>query len=188
MKKKLLIIGAGGTIGRIITPAFAAQYDLITAGRNSGDIRADITSPAAVAQLFRKTGKIDACICTAGDSMGGSLHQVTDEQLQYGWEHKLLAQIRVVLTGQPYLHDQGSFTLISGKMGEEPAVNATGKAVVNGAVNSFVRAASLEMERGIRLNAVSPAKIETLVREDIIAAYLECVTGSKHGCIVRVGY
>ena len=56
-----------------------------------------------------------------------------------------------------YLEDNGSITLISGKMGDYPAKGSSGKAFVNGAINSFVKAAAQEMPRGIRLNAISPS-------------------------------
>ncbi len=36
---KILIIGAGGVIGNIITPAIKQKHEVITAGRSSGDVK-----------------------------------------------------------------------------------------------------------------------------------------------------
>jgi NAD(P)-dependent dehydrogenase (short-subunit alcohol dehydrogenase family) len=78
--------------------------------------------------------------------------------------------------------------LISGKTGEKPAKGSTGKAVANGAVNSFVLSAALEMENGIRLNAVSPSRLSDISAADLIIAYLKCIDTSTNGEIIRVGY
>lgn len=45
---KVLLIGAGGSIGKIITPAIKQRNQVITAGRSTGDIIVDITSAASI--------------------------------------------------------------------------------------------------------------------------------------------
>lgn len=185
---KILLIGANGNIGKLLYPAIAGQYDVVTAGRNHGDYKVDISSAASIHHLFKQVTHLDAVICTAGDSTSADLPIMNKEKYLAGIEHKLLAQINLVLTGIHFLHDNGSFTLISGKMGEKPAKGATGKAVANGAVNSFVLGAALEMPRGIRINAVSPSKLTEIPAADLVAGYLKSLTSQCNGEIIRIGY
>jgi NAD(P)-dependent dehydrogenase (short-subunit alcohol dehydrogenase family) len=113
---------------------------------------------------------------------------MNEEKFTVGLQQKLLAQINLVLIGLKYLNDNGSFTLISGKMGEKPAKGSSGKAVVNGAINSFVLAAALEMPKGIRINVISPSKITDIPAEDLISAYVKSIETSVSGEIIRIGY
>jgi NAD(P)-dependent dehydrogenase (short-subunit alcohol dehydrogenase family) len=185
---KVLIIGASGAIGKVITPAIQRNHEVVTAGRNSGDIAVDISSAVSIEGLFQKVANLDAVICVAGDSVTTGLHSMNEEKYKAGIQQKLLAQINLVLTGINYLNKNGSFTLISGKMGERPAPGSSGKAIMNAAVNSFVLSASLEMPKGMRLNVVSPSKISDIPDKDIVAAYLTCIETNVNGEIIRIGY
>ena len=113
---------------------------------------------------------------------------MTEEKLNTGIKNKLLGQVNLVRIGQNYLNDNGSFTLISGKMGDKPSRNAAAKALTNGGINSFVMAASLEMKMGIRINAISPAKISEIPVADLMDAYQKSIEGSLNGKIIRIGY
>jgi len=185
---KILIIGTNGNIGKIITSKLALQHDIITAGRNSGEITVDLSSPASITRMFDKTEKIDACVCVAGDSYAGRLLDMTTEDLELGISNKLLGQVNLVLIGHKYLNDGGSFTLISGKMGDRPSRYSAGKAMINGGINSFAVAAALEMPRGIRINVISPGKVADIPSEELINAYLKSIEGQINGEIVRVNY
>lgn len=110
------------------------------------------------------------------------------EDLNLGINNKLIGQVNLVLIGHQYLNDCGSFTLISGKMGDKPSRFSAGKAMVNGAINSFVLAAALEMPRGIRINTISPAKVADIAIEDLNAAYLKSIEGNINGEIIKVNY
>lgn len=99
-----------------------------------------------------------------------------------------MGQINLVLIGQKYLNDNGSFTLTSGKMADKPVKKNISKAIVNGGINSFVLASSLELERGIRINAISPAKVADIPIQDLINAYNKSVEGIINGEIIKVNY
>lgn len=185
---KIIIIGAAGNIGGIITPLLAQKHEVITAGRSGGDLRVDLSSKESIEAMFMKQGQVDGCICVAGDSYGGELFKMSQDDLAQGIGHKLVGQVNLVLTGEQYLKDGGFFTLISGKMGDRPALHSAGKAMVNGGINSFVRAAALEMPRGIRINAVSPAKVADIPEGDLLNAYLKCIHSQINGQILTVNY
>ena len=185
---RIIIIGAGGTIGKIITPALQVSHELITVGRNNGDIIADISSTDSIENIFKQVSNIDAVVCTAGDSISDSLAAMDESKYSIGLTQKLLAQINLVLIGSKFLNENGSFTLISGKMGEKPAKGSSGKAIANGAVNSFVLAAALEMPKSIRINAISPSKVSDISSTDLINAYLKSIDTATNGEIIRIGY
>ncbi len=68
---KILLVGGHGTIGKKVAAAFRGRHELVIAGRNSGDVRVDITLPQSIKEMFDQVGRIDACICTAGTGYYG---------------------------------------------------------------------------------------------------------------------
>lgn len=185
---KILVIGANGTIGKLIIPVFRQKHEVITAGRNGGDVVVDISSSSSIENMFRQVYGIDACICIAGESATDAVSIITEEQIHIGVRSKLIGQMNLVRIGQHCLNDHGSFTLISGKLGDEPVKHSVGKAFVNGAINSFVKAASLDMQRSIRINAVSPAPIVHVNAAELYTGYLTSVESTVNGQVIRVGY
>jgi NAD(P)-dependent dehydrogenase (short-subunit alcohol dehydrogenase family) len=185
---KILIIGASGAIGKLIVPLLSHKHEVVTAGKNSGDVRVDISSAESIKEMFAKVKNIDACVCVAGDSCTGDLLSLTEDKLNVGIKNKLFGQANLVLIGQNYVNENGSFTLVSGKMGDKPSANAAGKAIANGGINSFAMAASLEMQRGIRINVVSPAKVADIPVADLVAGYIKSIEGTGNGEIIKINY
>lgn len=185
---RLLSIGANGTIGKIIHSELAKKHEIISAGRNSGDFRIDLSDSNSIEKLFKEVKNIDACICVAGDCYTGDLLSLDEEKLNIGIKNKLLGQVNLVLIGQKYLNNNGSFTLTSGKMGDKPVKNNISKAIVNGGINSFVLSASLELERGIRINAISPGKVSDIPIKHLSNAYSKSIEESINGEIIKVNY
>lgn len=197
---KILIIGANGTIGKKVAQALSSKHEIFTAGRTSGDIQMDITSAQSIEAGFKQMGSLDACICTAGTGYYGKLDTMTEENVYSGIRNKLMGQINVVLIGQHYLNDNGSITLTSGILSEEPVRNSSCVAMLNGGINSFVLAASLELTRGIRINVVSPGLVEDSVERygasfpgidpvpmnKVVNAYIRSTEGAITGKILKV--
>lgn len=67
-----------------------------------------------------------------------------------------MGQINLVRAALPYIADNGSFTLVSGVLGDEVTPASTLGATINKMVEGFVKAAATELPRGIRINGVSP--------------------------------
>ena len=198
---KILLIGGEGTIGKKLAAAFSSRgHDVLTAGRNSGTIRVDITSTASIGLMYKNIGNIDAVICTAGTGYYGPFDTMTTASMLPGIQGKLLGQVELVLTGKRFLKPGGSFTLTSGIAAEHPARNGTCVAMINGAVNSFVLGAAQEMTQERRINAVSPGLVAdsrerygaffpgyNLVPMDKLAnAYILSVEGAVNGKILKV--
>jgi NAD(P)-dependent dehydrogenase (short-subunit alcohol dehydrogenase family) len=197
---KILVIGGKGTIGKKVVEGLKAKHELIIGGRNSGDLHVDITSPASILEMFKTTGPLDGIICTAGTGYYGPFYAMTQEDLMPGIYGKLLGQINLVLIGKDFLNPDGSITLTTGIAAEHPARNGAAVATINGAVNSFVLAASQELKDDKRINAVSPGLVEdskerygaffpgyNLVPMDkLVNAYILSVEGAVNGKILKV--
>ncbi len=59
---KILLVGASGTLGQAVARQLGQQHQILAAGRNSGELRVDLTDDASVAELFSRTGPVDAVI------------------------------------------------------------------------------------------------------------------------------
>ena len=157
---KIIIVGASGTMGKHLTNAFKKEHEVITAATRGCDIQVDITSPDSIENMYKQTGGFDALVSTAGPTFVGPWKKLTDREFRKGVEGKMMGQINLVLIGQHYINPKGSFTLITGALTHEPQLNFANASAANGAVEAFVRAAAIELENGIRINAVSPTVIE----------------------------
>jgi NAD(P)-dependent dehydrogenase (short-subunit alcohol dehydrogenase family) len=153
---KVLIVGANGTLGKAVAAELGARHEIIGASRSSGDVHVDLRDAASIEALFRAVGPVDAVISTAGKVPFAPLADLTEAKYLEGLQDKLLGQIRLVNAGVPHLRDGGSFTLITGILTEQPILSGAVASTVNGAVEAFVRAAAIELPRGIRINVVSP--------------------------------
>lgn len=153
---KLIIVGASGEIGRAVTKELGKKHEIIRAGRNGADVKVDMTSVDSIKNMYEQVGKIDGVISTAGSAHFSPITKLTPEQNEIGIESKLKGQINLVLLGMDYVNDNGSFTLTTGIMMDDPVAQGASAAMANGGVKAFVKAASIEMPRGIRINSVSP--------------------------------
>lgn len=197
---KILMIGAAGTIGKRLQATLSGTHEIITAGRTSGDATVDITSAASIEKLFKQIKNIDACIVTAGSGALDSFQTLTEAKIESSLRGKLMGQVNVVLIGQHYLNNGGSFTLTSGVLADDPARDCAAGALVSGALHSFVLAAALELQRDLRINVVSPGVVEDSYEKlrpyfpgfnpvpmrKVVNAYLKSVEGVINGQIIRV--
>ena len=199
---KIIVIGASGTVGRAVAQELNQRHEVIRVGRTQGDYQVDITSQQSVQNLFAKTGRVDAIVSATGNLFFGPLATMTDGDFNQGLQDKLLGQIRLALTGQHYLNDGGSITLISGIVAHEPIAQGVNATTVNAGLEGFVRAAACELPRGIRINLISPTVLtESAAAYDgffpgfasvpaasVAQAYRRSVEGVQSGRIYKVGY
>jgi NAD(P)-dependent dehydrogenase (short-subunit alcohol dehydrogenase family) len=192
---KILLIGASGTIGRAVHALLAPRHDIVTVGRSSGDLRADFTQPETLQKMFEAAGQVDAIVSTAGNLHFGPLSEMTAEQFNTGLQDKLLGQL-----GQRWLRDGGSITLTSGVAATEPIRHGANASTVNAALNGFVTGAAVELQRGLRINAVSPTLLtesaeaygsvfpgfETVPAARVALAYQRSVEGAQTGKVFEV--
>ena len=169
---KILLIGASGTIGKRIYDTFTKKHEVISASRSGADVAVDITSAESIEKMFEIVKGIDAVICAAGPAKFAPFSEMTEEDIYVGIRGKMMGQVNLVRIGQKYVNDNGSFTLTTGILADEPIVGSAAVSLVNGAVNSFALAAAQEMPRGIRVNVVCPTVVE-----DSAEMYADCFPG-----------
>jgi NAD(P)-dependent dehydrogenase (short-subunit alcohol dehydrogenase family) len=157
---KIIMVGATGTMGTFLSKSFEKEHEIVRVASKGGDIDTDITSVESIEKMFKAVGPFDALISTAGPSFVGPWDKLNDTTFRQGVDGKMMGQINLVLIGQKYINPKGSFTLITGALNHEPQRNFTNASAANGAVEGFVRGASIELGNGVRINAVSPTVIE----------------------------
>jgi NAD(P)-dependent dehydrogenase (short-subunit alcohol dehydrogenase family) len=168
---KAIVVGTG-TIGTAVRKTLEQYgHHVVSIGRKSGDLQADISDPASLKALFSAVGPFDAVANAAGDVFPGPFEQTTDEQWADSIRSKGMGQINLVRAALPFIADRGSFTLVSGVLTDEYMHGGTVSTTINHMVEGFVKASAVELPRGIRINCISP----TVLAESI--AYHAYFTG-----------
>jgi NAD(P)-dependent dehydrogenase (short-subunit alcohol dehydrogenase family) len=195
---RVILIGGTGTIGREVANALRTTHEVVTASRNGGDLSVDISEPESIESMFKQAGKFDAVVSAAGSARFGPLDDLDYDDFLFSFKNKLMGQVNLVLIGRTYINDSGSFTLTSGVLAREPIPGSSAVSMVNAGLEGFVRAAQLELERDVRVNAVSPVWVqETLLAMGrstaegmpaalVARAYLASVTGTMKGTVLDV--
>lgn len=197
---KILIIGGAGTIGKKVSNHFSMKHEVLIAGRNSGDVVVDIADSQSIVAMFESIGNVDAVVNIAGDAKWAALDSMTEEDFYIGIKSKLMGQVNLVRIGQQYVNAGGSFTLSTGILADHPVALTSSPALVNGGIHSFVKAASLEMQNGVRINVVSSGLVEDAVEKyeayfpghnpipmkKVINGYVKSVEGKGTGEIIRM--
>jgi NAD(P)-dependent dehydrogenase (short-subunit alcohol dehydrogenase family) len=196
---KIIIIGASGTIGKHVVKALENDHEIIRVGAKSGDIQVDISDPGSIRNMYDKAGKFDAVVCAAGDGHFGPFNKLTDADFRISVNSKMMGQINLVLIGQHYINPRGSFTLTSGSLANDPVPYGTSVTTVNAAIDGFVRASAIELENGVRINAIAPDVVEESpgyfpyfpghvpqTMHSVAQAYVRSVLGAQTGKTYQV--
>lgn len=198
---KILLIGASGTIGSAIDRGLSPRHDIVRIGRKSGDFQVDISDSTSIRKLFEQTGRFDALICAAGNVNFVPLAEMSETDFALGLQDKLMGQVNLLLIGREFANDGASFTFTSGVISREPIRTGSSAALVNAALDGFVKAAAIELPRGLRVNSVSPTVLEESMGKyapyfrgfkpvpaaDVALAYAKSVEGLHTGQTYQVG-
>lgn len=188
---RIVVIGATGTIGGAVADALEARHDVVRASRH-GAVQVDLGDPSSIDAMFAANPNLDAVVCCAANTELAPFASQSDAQFADSMASKLFGQVALVRRAVDHLRDQGSVTLTSGTF-DEPIAGSAAGALVNAGLEGFVRAAALEMPRGLRLNVVSPGWVaeslaaadmdtaEGTAAADVARAYLESVEGTAQG-------
>lgn len=157
---KIILVGASGDIGRAAYAELSARHEVVSVGRESGELRADIADRSSIEEMYRQTGQVDAVVSTVGNVHFGPLIEFTEDEFMLGLQNKVMGQVNLVLAGLNYVKNDGSFTLTSGVLDRDPVRMGTGAATANAALAGFATGAAIELPRGLRINVVSPGLLE----------------------------
>jgi NAD(P)-dependent dehydrogenase (short-subunit alcohol dehydrogenase family) len=196
---RILIVGATGTIGLPLVAELEGRHDLVLASRTKAHEQVDISDPSSIRALYKRVGKLDAVVSASGEAKFAPLATLTDDDFAFSLRSKLMGQVNLVRYGFDWVSDGGSFTITSGTLAREPMVGGAAASLLNGALDSFTRAAALEAPRGIRVNVVSPPWVtETLIAwkmdpaggmpaTEVARAYVESIEGRQSGAVLTPG-
>lgn len=198
---KILVIGGStGTIGKTVAKRLSKKHEVITAGRNSGDVKVDINDAESIREMYESTPGLDAVVCCSGATKWGPFEMISGEEHYIGLNSKLMGQVNLVIIGKEYVKPEASFTLTSGILADDPVLGSVNAAMVNGALNAFAKAAALELKNGLRVNVVSPGLVEESAErlgdafpghepvsmKSVANAYVRSVEGLRSGEVIRV--
>ena len=199
MKKRIVVVGASGTLGRAVTKNLEADHDVIRAGRSGPDLKLDAGDPLQLDRAFAELGPVDALVSCIGSVPFTPFKETDPESFNSGLMNKFGFQANLVRAVLPHVTPGGSITLTSGILGDEPLVGASCAAAANGALQGFVMAVAAEVMGQARINLVSPSVVEDSVEKygaffdglpvtamkDMVTAYRRGIFGPVTGRTLR---
>ena len=197
---KIIVVGGNGTIGKAVSNQLKLKHEVIIAARTSGDVPVDITDINSIKSMYETVGNFDALVSCSGAAKWAAFEEMTEEDFYVGIKSKLMGQINLVRIGKDYITQNGSFTLTTGILAEDPVYMTSNAAMVNGGIHGFVLAVSQELKNGLRINAVAPGLVEDSAEkfgdffpghipvpmDKVAAGYVRSVEGMRTGEVIRI--
>ena len=175
--------------------ALRANHEIVTAGRSSGDLIVDYTNPDSVRGMFEALGTFDALVATVGgDSVFKPYEELQDDDFTYGFERKILGQLRLLRIGASLAAEGASFTFSSGYLSDYPNPWSLATGPLNAALDTLVRNVAPILPRGLRVNVVSAAPVVDpgmdgpgqVTASEVAQGYVESIEGDFTGRVIRV--
>lgn len=177
LNRTVLIIGGGSGIGLgVARVCLARGARVVLAGRTlhkleraltgleAGErgraVVADVSQEADVARLFEEVPDVEHVVVTAAELAYQPIRGFDTGAARRAVDSKLLAALLVAKHAAQRLRAGGSVTFTSGVASERPLARGAWVAALNGALNSFVRGAALELAP-VRVNALSPGWVDS---------------------------
>lgn len=182
LKDKVAVITGGNSgIGLATAKAFIEQGARVvrfgrdqksldnaveTLGNKAFAVRGDVTIDADLESLFataqQQFGKVDVLFANAGVAEFAPIDQVTDSHFDKLFDINVKGLLKTVQHSVATLNDNASIILTTSVSNEAGMPGMSVYAASKAAARSFARTFSAELvDRGIRVNAVSPGPIGT---------------------------
>jgi NAD(P)-dependent dehydrogenase (short-subunit alcohol dehydrogenase family) len=199
---KVILVGATGSLGMAVDRALSPRHEIVRVGHTNGDLNVDITNSRSIERLYEAVGTFDALVSTTGDVRFAPLGELTSEDFEVGLRSKLMGQVTLVTLGLKHVRDNGSFTLTTGQINDDPIRGGASGALVNGGLEAFGRSAAVELTRGVRINVISPTVTDeswaafgpsfpgqkTIPVDEAALGYVKSVEGPQTGRVYRIGW
>ena len=196
--KKIVVVGATGRLGRVVVGGLS-DYEVVRAGRSGPDLKIDALDFESVSDVFASVGTFDGLISCIGGTPFKTFEELTMEDFALGLSKKCFSQLNLAKAAIPYLTENGSITLTSGIIGDEPILAGSCAAAANGALNMCVSTLAAEYAGKLRINIVSPSIIEISVedygmlfdgfeptsKKRIVEAYRRTISAPISGRVLR---
>lgn len=158
---KVVVIGAGGLIGKAVTALLTEKgHEIVQASRNTQP-SLNLEDPASIEAFYKAVGEVDAVICAAPKGGGGMgpLTGFSDAAIDAYTKGKLLGQVNLVRQGLSNIRPGGVFILTGGMSGFIALPNSSISGMLNIALDKFVSHVALELQDGRRIVIVHPAAV-----------------------------
>ena len=198
--KKIIVVGATGKLGRVVVEGLQKDYEVIRAGRSGSDLKIDAFDFESVSDVLASVGPFDGLVSCIGGTPFKTFEELTMDDFAAGLSTKCFSQLNLAKAAIPFLSENGSITLTSGIIGDEPIIAGSCAAAANGALNMCVSTLAAEYAGKLRINVVSPSIIENSVdhygmlfdgfeptsNESIIHAYRRTISAPITGRVMSL--
>ena len=198
--KKIIVVGATGKLGRVVVEGLRKDYEVIRAGRSGPDLKIDAFDFESVSDVLASVGPFDGLVSCIGGTPFKTFEELTMDDFAAGLSTKCFSQLNLAKAAIPFLSENGSITLTSGIIGDEPIIAGSCAAAANGALNMCVSTLAAEYAGKLRINVVSPSIIENSVdhygmlfdgfeptsNESIIHAYRRTISAPITGRVMSL--
>jgi NAD(P)-dependent dehydrogenase (short-subunit alcohol dehydrogenase family) len=179
-KDLAVVVGAGGSMGAVITERLAAAgLDVLAIGRSEGPLRAlegrvrgislclaDIARDSAIDAIRAAVGdrRVRMAVHAAGlpaSAMGGVLEASTEGTAE-AFEIKVGGMMRLVRAVDARLGRGARLVAIAGHYGLEPGAHSANPGVANAALINLMRQLSMACgKRGVSAHVIAPGPTDT---------------------------
>lgn len=165
--QRVLIVGAGGGIGRATAEAFrAAGAYVVATGRDTTKLEGvgseiatlDFLDNDAVEAFFADTAPFDHVVVTAAATKSGPVGGLALDAAKASMESKFWGAYRIARAAK--INEGGSLTFVSGFLSHRPSPMSVLQGAINAALDALARGLALE-KAPVRVNTVSPGLIDT---------------------------
>jgi len=140
-----------------------AGHEIVKVGHKSGDFRVEIENRESVRKLYQAVGSFDAVAIAAGEVAFAPLSELTAEKWQFSWEASSWVRSAWFRRRSRSSKKNGSFTLVSGVLNDEPIFAGVAASTVSGRIGRFYSGYRNRTSQGIAYQFVihDPRRIRT---------------------------
>jgi len=175
-RQRILVVGAGGGIGRVTADAFAAAgAHVVAAGRDTAKLAGigsealalDILDNDAVEVFFGDAAPFDHVVVAAASTKSGPISGLGLDAAKASMESKFWGAYCIARAAK--INDGGSLTFVSGFLSHRPSASSVLQGAINAALEALARGLALE-KAPVRVNTVSPGLVDTPLWHGMAAA------------------
>jgi NAD(P)-dependent dehydrogenase (short-subunit alcohol dehydrogenase family) len=153
--QRVLVVGAGGGIGRATADAFErVGAEVLRPDRQA----LDITDDASVDAFFATVDTFDHVVVAAAKTKTGPVGKLAIEDAQAAMNSKFFGAYRIARAAK--VRHGGSITFVSGFLSQRPSASSVLQGAINAALEALARGLALE-RAPVRVNTVSPGLVDT---------------------------
>ncbi|MHA7304625.1 SDR family oxidoreductase [Arthrobacter sp. TMN-49] len=176
MKRRVLITGASGGIGRAIAESLAPTSHLYLAGRNREALQnladelpsaevliGDLATEAGIATIASGVRSLDVLVHSAGVLHLGTVEELSLDQWRESLELNLLAPVALTRALLPLLRRSAAHVvMVNSGLGHHSAAGSGAYSASKFGMRAFADALRLEeATHGVRVTSVHPGRVDT---------------------------